>query len=360
MKTSTGIWTVVYNAENRPTSFTNTETNTVIECAYDYMGRRATKKVSVNGSVSLHQRFLYRGYLQIACCDMTRSNHPCLWLITWDPSQPIATRPLAIQKDGTWYTYGWDLTKNICEVYGQHGYIRTNYSYSPYGEVTISGDVTQPIQWSSEYSDSEIDLVYYNYRHYSPCDGKWMGRDLVSANNLYLGIENAATMYNDLLGLLPAGKQSEWGSYDRSKGNCYRYAFNDPAKEGEIPQLQPFPNRNHLYTERDCVTILKAVLSKEGVQSKSSDECPCNYYEVALYIMPAVVSIDKFTGRYIVWDAGDYHWYRKDDDGTWSHKPGSTPVEIGVINPDVDAYYREYTIACNPHICVKGEGTNLD
>ena len=36
-----------------------------------------------------------------------------------------ATRPQAIQKDGTWYTYGWDLTKNICELYGQHGYIHT-------------------------------------------------------------------------------------------------------------------------------------------------------------------------------------------------------------------------------------------
>ena len=36
-----------------------------------------------------------------------------------------ATRPPAIQKDGTWYTYGWDLTKNICEIYGQHGYIHT-------------------------------------------------------------------------------------------------------------------------------------------------------------------------------------------------------------------------------------------
>ena len=119
VKTSTGIWSVVYNAENRPTSFTNADSGTIVECTYDYMGRRATKKVSVNGSVTLHQRFLYRGYLQIACCDLTRSNHPCLWLITWDPTQPVATRPLAIQKDGTWYTYGWDLTKNICEVYGQ-------------------------------------------------------------------------------------------------------------------------------------------------------------------------------------------------------------------------------------------------
>ncbi len=205
VKTSTGIWSVVYNAENRPTSFTNTETNTVIECAYDYMGRRATKKVTVNGGVTLHQRFLYRGYLQIACCDLTRSNHPCLWLITWDPSQPVATRPLAIQKDGTWYTYGWDLTKNICEVYGQHGYIRTNYSYSPYGEVTISGDVTQPIQWSSEYSDSEIDLVYYNYRHYNPTDGRWLSSDSLIYQYPcpnYVYVNNHIVSRFDILGLL--------------------------------------------------------------------------------------------------------------------------------------------------------------
>ena len=138
VKTTTGIWTVAYDAENRPVSFTNAESNTVIECSYDYMGRRATKKLTINGNITLHQRFIYRGYQQIACCDLTRSNHPCLWLITWDPLQPVATRPLAIQKDGTWYTYGWDLTKNICEVYGQHGYIRTACTYSPYGQVASS------------------------------------------------------------------------------------------------------------------------------------------------------------------------------------------------------------------------------
>lgn len=114
--------------------------------SYDHMSRRAAKKVTIDGEVTLHQRYLYRGYLQIdsgaphcaftlsgqtlrvcptgltavvrfACCDLTRSNHPALWLITWDPPQPIATRPLAIQKDGSWYTYGRDLTKNICELY---------------------------------------------------------------------------------------------------------------------------------------------------------------------------------------------------------------------------------------------------
>jgi len=120
------------------------------------MGRRAYKKVTVNGEVTLHQRYIYRDYLQIACLDLTRNTHPALWFITWDPSQPVATRPLAIQKDGTWYTYGWDLTKNVCEVFEQHGYIRTAYTYAPYSEATASGDVTQPIQWGSEYFDTEF------------------------------------------------------------------------------------------------------------------------------------------------------------------------------------------------------------
>ena len=41
------------------------------------------------------------------------------------------TRPLAIQKDGTWYTYGLDLTKNVCEVCSTTGYITTTYTYPP-------------------------------------------------------------------------------------------------------------------------------------------------------------------------------------------------------------------------------------
>ena len=264
MKTSTGIWSVVYNAENRPTSFTNADSDTIVECSYDYMGRRATKKVTVNGSVTLHQRFLYRGYLQIACCDLTRSNHPCLWLITWDPFQPVATRPLAIQKDGTWYTYGWDLSKNICEVYGQHGYIRTNYSYSPYGEVTISGDVTQPIQWSSEYSDLEIDLVYYNYRHYSPLDGKWIGRDMViSSWNEYLFCSNASIGRFDFLGLV--------GIVDRRKSNvsnCLGGAMTNCENQYRYPHSGRAPKDNMIDAMRKNGWNCHQVKNVEACQCK--------------------------------------------------------------------------------------------
>ena len=218
VKSSAGIWSITYDAENRPVSFTNAESNTVVECAYDHMGRRATKKVTVDGAITLHQRYLYRGYLQIACCDLTRSNHPALWFITWDPTQPIATRPLAIQKDGTWYTYGWDLTKNICELYGTNGYIRTTYTYTPYGEVTESANsVYQPIQWSSEYNDTELGMVYYNYRHYNPMDGRWSRRDSIEYNNLYIYINNIAIYSYDYIGLLSISDSANISEVDRSE-----------------------------------------------------------------------------------------------------------------------------------------------
>ena len=204
VKTATGIWSVQYNAENRPVSFTSADGSTIIECNYDTHGRRATKKVTINGAVTLHQRYIYRGYLQIACCDLTRSSHPCLWLLTWDPSQSKATRPLAIRKDGTWFAYGWDLTKNICEVFGPAGYIRTSYAYSPFGTVEASGDVEQPIQWSGEFNNNEIGLVYYNYRYYNPLDGRWINFDPIGMHddmNLYSYVKNSASSNVDKLGL---------------------------------------------------------------------------------------------------------------------------------------------------------------
>lgn len=218
VETSTGIWEVAYNAENRPVTFTKRENNirTVIACKYDYLGRRMSKKVEVtmtdgegNSTTStiLDQQYIYRGYLQIACCDLQRAAHPCLWLIIWDPSQPIAARPLAIRMDGTWYTYGLDMTKNVWEVFDSSGCIRSAYNYTPYGEVSTEGDVNQPIQWSSEFLDDELGLVYYNYRHYNPVEGRWINRDPVDNEggwNLSSYVGNNPISLYDELGLLPS------------------------------------------------------------------------------------------------------------------------------------------------------------
>ncbi len=205
IKTESGIWTAVYNAENRPVSFTNEATGTVVTCAYDSMGRRSFKRVTVNGTVTLHQRYLYSGYLQIASIDLTRSHHPALWFIMWDPTQPIATRPLAIQISGTWYTYGLDITKSVCEVYGINGYINTTYIYSPFGKVIASGNIEQHIQWNSEVYDKETNLVYYNYRYYNPKTGTWLNLDPIQKINPveknYAYVNNSPCNKSDCLGL---------------------------------------------------------------------------------------------------------------------------------------------------------------
>ena len=66
-----------------------------------------------------------------------------------------ATRPLALQKDGSWFTYGHDLTKNVWEVFGPSGYIRTSYDYAPFGAVTATGDVSQPFRWGLSSSEAQ-------------------------------------------------------------------------------------------------------------------------------------------------------------------------------------------------------------
>jgi RHS repeat-associated protein len=201
IKISTGIWTVVYNAANRAVSFTSQDGNIVVECGYDYQGRRYTKKVTENGTITSHERYLYRGYLQIAALDMLNSRN-VLRTLLWDPLEPMATRPVALVRDNALYCYNVDFNKNVTEVFDEEGSIAAAYDYSPYGQVASTGDLVQPVQWSSEMNDGELSLVYYNYRYYHPSDGRWINRDPVAEEggwNLYLS--NGITYLSDYIGL---------------------------------------------------------------------------------------------------------------------------------------------------------------
>ncbi len=119
IKTSTGVWTVVYNAANRAVSFTSRDGATVVECGYDYQGRRYMKKVTQNGTVTSHERYLYRGYLQIAALDMLNSRN-VLRTLLWDPLEPMATRPLALVQ-GRFPVLLWNgLQQRMCRRCSTH------------------------------------------------------------------------------------------------------------------------------------------------------------------------------------------------------------------------------------------------
>ena len=213
VKTSTGIWTVTYNAENRPVKFESEDGGTTVECAYDSMGRRFEKKVTVGGTTGFHARYLYRDYLQVAECDLTGETPALVRSYLWDPSEPQATRVLAMTR---WEANGTqvkehlycmhDAMKNVTSLFGEARGRRALYEYRPYGGlVTSEGNMAQEnkFRFSCEYMDDELGLIYYNYRHLNPHDGRWISRDPIMEQggwNLFAFVNNNGIINFDYLG----------------------------------------------------------------------------------------------------------------------------------------------------------------
>ena len=213
VKTSTGIWTVTYNAENRPVKFESEDGGTTVECAYDSMGRRFEKKVTVGGTTGFHARYLYRDYLQVAECDLTGETPVVVRSYLWAPSEPEATRVLAMTR---WEANGTqvkehlycmhDAMKNVTSLFGEARGRRALYVYRPYGGlVTSEGNMAQEnkFRFSCEYMDDELGLIYYNYRHLNPHDGRWISRDPIMEQggwNLFAFVNNNSIINFDYLG----------------------------------------------------------------------------------------------------------------------------------------------------------------
>ena len=116
----------------------------------------------------------------------------------------MATRSLVLVQDNAIYFYSHDFIKNVTEVFDAQGTIAAAYDYSPYGAVTGTGSLVQPVQWSGEMHDEELALVYYNYRYYNPKDGRWINRDPIAEQggwNLYAFVRNNAIDKRDRNGL---------------------------------------------------------------------------------------------------------------------------------------------------------------
>ena len=218
IKTSTGIWSVTYNAENRPVRWELGDT--VVTMDFDRMGRRTFYK-EMNGNTQVtFTRFVYKDYL---CVRQVFSNSPYNTYknFVWDPTETIATRPLKLQLPTMSLNlfYMHDGNKNVSDVVYRltSNGVAAHYDYAPFGAVTRSvsnsvptADITtlNPFRFSSEYHDDTLGLVYYNYRHYNPTAGRWISRDFLSIPTLYLSCENNLVNFYDLLGLIVRIEQS--------------------------------------------------------------------------------------------------------------------------------------------------------
>lgn len=120
--------------------------------------------------------------------------------------------------------------------------------------------------------------------------------------------------------------------YVQHNHNCFAYAFdimdvpsheecNGADKEDcKVPFHQPgkYSGQGDFHAEKRCFdlfTRLKAdmpaiEIARAGQPIKFTDKCPKGYSKIALVVDPKQ----------------DYHFYRQDSNGFWSHKPGATAV----------------------------------
>ena len=181
VNTSTGTWSVQYNADNRPVMFT--QGNKKVECVYDYLGRRVEKVEYDGNTLTKRTRFAYMGYLMVASMDCTRntSNPPLVATWYWDPMEPEATRVLAMcthNADKSVFSTRYvahDLLKSVSALFDSSGIRQAKFEYTPYGETLGSEGTetaTMPFRYSCEYHDEDLGLIHYN-----PQGGRWISRD---------------------------------------------------------------------------------------------------------------------------------------------------------------------------------------
>ncbi len=212
IKTSTGIWSVLYNGENRPVMWSCGPTNIVM--AFDRAGRRVELLETIADShlvatvITSHFRFVYDGYRCIQRLNAQAGGDIDLNLI-WDPVEPIATRPVMLDKPNQRQLYiSHDGSKNVSELVEAFG-VAVHYEYAPFGALAhcacctitnIDSRLFNSFRYSSEYADDSLGLVYYSYRHYNPFDGVFLSRDLLTSSQRF--VMNSPECCYDVLGLI--------------------------------------------------------------------------------------------------------------------------------------------------------------
>jgi uncharacterized membrane protein len=117
---------------------------------------------------------------------------------------------------------------------------------------------------------------------------------------------------------VPTFDKSKWDKEGpggpAGRSNCYNYALDLPCTGDKGKKLQPGQQNGHtLKHPYECSDVTEGAKKDNLTISDAKTACTKGCWKVALFIAPpGDVGKD-----------GDFHWYRQDDDGSWSHKMDS-------------------------------------
>jgi len=170
------------------------------ECAYDFIGRRISKKVYTwsadHWSLTSDLKFIFDGWNLVAEIDGTTNSVSTTYLWGEDISGSLqgagGVGGLISVKDsaGTYFPC-FDGGGNIVAYVDSTGKTVAEYSHDPFGKLTSkSGPMADKFKFrfSTKYFDQNTGLYYYGRRYYNPETRRWLNRDPIGergGSNLY-------------------------------------------------------------------------------------------------------------------------------------------------------------------------------
>ncbi len=117
-------------------------------------------------------------------------------------------------------------------------------------------------------------------------------------------------------------------THTRYNNNCYNYATNRVTNNF----AQPGEASDKMYESLSCESVHQAASNDLGL-------IPTDYFNFTTKNDETLIAL-------VVAPDYDYHWYRRDDNNRWTHKPGGTPAtrldESGKLITDPETADRGY------------------
>jgi RHS repeat-associated protein len=211
------------------------------------------------------------------------------------------------------------------------------YLYDAFGNTLAQSGylaAANTCRFSSKEWNANSGLYYYLYRFYDPNLQRWPNRDPLGENggvNLYEFVMNQPTLFLDRWGLKGCGDGCGGLLYPPfqgptlpSKGNCWRFACNNPKGPNDPPwpspshQLSPpgWNNASKPGCQNPCQALMNGI-NNAGETSPVNGQCPSGTHMIQVQYSP--------TGP-------DFHFSRQCPDGTWWDKPGTMEPRPGPGN----------------------------
>ncbi len=338
---------------------------------YDSEGLRSRKNIYIknsNGGYDYNGKVMYKylgGLLTYQCTYNSADEVDNEMYFFYDSYSKLTAIRYIKGSINHYYYVTTNKQGDVLGIYSASGALLASYDYDAWGNCTVNtvnpnytiGN-DNPIRYRSYYFDTDTGLYYLQSRYYDATIGRFINADGyvttgqgVLSYNMFAYCMNNPIAFSDpsgcsaisvivaiaivavfaiTLSSCSSNESTSTVSPYSNQANCYAYAMkleNDP-RTGEPFQSKPQPGEfsGNGLTYRDLYGDSETV--KNNINKKviaDAEVLNLNYIEVSSANHTAkpgnwVVALAYAT------DGSDYHWYRRNDDGSWSHKPGSTPI----------------------------------